>query len=111
MDNAQKKRLYDILNCINNIESYLGEKKIFEVYDSNRLLHDAVERNLITIGEAMTVLLKLDKEIAITNSRKIIDARNKLSHGYDEIENLQVWNIIITHLPTLEKEIKGLLNE
>lgn len=111
MVNRQDKRLKDILVCIGNINTYLGEKKIFEVYDTNILLQDAVERNLITIGEAMNALLKLNKEIAITNGKKIIDVRNRLSHGYDEIENLQIWNIIINHLPTLEKEIKELLNE
>lgn len=109
MDFREKKRLQDILSCIQNINTYLEGNKIFDKYDNNALLQDAVERNLITIGEAMNALLKLNKDIPISSSRKIIDARNKLSHGYDEIENLQIWNIIINHLPVLEVEIRGLL--
>ncbi len=109
MDNRLMKLLKDISICIENIDNYLGEKKIFEDYDSNFLVQDAVERNIITIGEAMNLILKISPDIEISNSRKIVDARNKLTHGYDEIENLQIWNIIIKHLPVLEYEISKLL--
>ena len=111
MDNSQKKLLKDILDCINNIERYIGSPRIFASYEKNLLLQDAVERNLITIGEAMNALLKLAPEIPITNARRVVDARNKLTHGYDEIETVQVWNIIINHLPTLKTEAEKLLNE
>jgi uncharacterized protein with HEPN domain len=109
MDNKTNKILTDILICIENIDKYLGENKIFDEYDSNYLLQDAVERNLITIGEAVNQLLKVMPEIAISNSRKIVDTRNKLTHGYDEIENVQVWNIIIRHLPVLKDEAEQLI--
>ena len=111
MDNSQKKFLKDIFDCICQIESYLGDSKQYAKYDSSPLLQDAVERNIITIGEAMNALLKLSPEISISNSRRIVDARNKLTHGYDEIENVQVWNIIINHLPKLKSEVEKLLNE
>lgn len=111
MDNDIKKLLKDISMSIENIESYLGANKIFEKYDANLLLQDAVERNLITIGEAMNVLLKKMPTIDITNARKAVDTRNRLTHGYDEIENVQVWNILIKHLPILKSEVETLLNE
>jgi len=109
MDNNTNKILTDILICIDNIEVYLGEDKIFSVYDANQLLQDAVERNLITIGEAVNLLLKKMPDIAISNARRIVDTRNKLTHGYDEIENVQVWNIIIKHLPVLKLEAEALI--
>lgn len=109
MDNDKKKLLKDILICLDNIENYIGEKKVFTDYDANLLLQDAVERNLITIGEAMNSLLKRVPEIPITNARRVVDARNRLTHGYDEIENLQVWNIVIKHLPILKVEVETLL--
>lgn len=111
MDNEIKKLLQDILSCLQNIDSYIGNNKIFIQYDSNKLLQDAVERNLITIGEAMGLLLKKAPEIPILNARRIVDARNRLTHGYDEIENSQVWNIIMNHLPILTKEVIELLNK
>jgi len=109
MDNKSNKILKDILICIENIDNYLGENKIFNEYDSNYLLQDAVERNLITIGEAVNLLLKRIPEIAITNARKIVDTRNKLTHGYDEIENVQIWSIVIKHLPVLKVEVEQLI--
>lgn len=46
----------DILICIENIDNHIAEKKVFDEYENNLLLQDAVERNLITIGEAMSLL-------------------------------------------------------
>lgn len=111
MDNSQKKLLCDILNSICQIDAYLGTSKMFARYESNPLLQDAVERNLITIGEAMSSLLKLNSGIQISNARRVVDVRNKLTHGYDEIENVQVWSIIINHLPKLKTEVEILLNK
>jgi uncharacterized protein with HEPN domain len=111
MDIKKLKLLQDILTCLNQIEDYLGDKRIFSDYDNNSLLQDAVERNLITIGEAMNSLLKLNSEIEITNSRRIVDARNKLTHGYDDIEIVQIWNIIVNHLPLLKLEVSNLISQ
>ncbi|HET8827936.1 MAG TPA: HepT-like ribonuclease domain-containing protein [Pelobium sp.] len=109
MDIKELKLLKDILDCINHIDSYIGNNKVFEIYENNPLLQDAVERNIITIGEAMNALLKLNPKIKITNARRIVDARNKLTHGYDEIEIVQIWSIIIKHLPTLKAEVCSFL--
>lgn len=111
MDNQTNKILKDILICIDNINNYLGESKIFEEYDKNYLLQDAIERNLITIGEAMSILLRMNQNISISNSRKIVDTRNRLTHGYDDIENVQVWSIIIKHLPILKIEVEDLFDK
>lgn len=111
MDNKSKKILKDILICIDNIDNYLGKNKEFNEYDTNCLLQDAVERNLITIGEAVNQLIKTFPTITISNARKIVDTRNKLTHGYDEIENVQVWSIIIKHLPVLKEEVIQLISK
>ncbi len=111
MEIKVKKLLFDVLTSIENIESYIGEEKVFEKYDSNPMLQDAVERNIEIIGEAINKLLILQPDIPITNSRRIVDARNKIIHGYDSIENTQIWGIIILHLPVLKKEVKDLLDE
>ena len=61
--------------------------------------------------EAMNSLTKNVPDIVISNARRIVDARNRLTHGYDEIDSTQVWSIIINHLPRLKSEVKDLLNE
>lgn len=73
------------------------------------MLQDAVERNLITIGEAVNLILKMKPDISISNARRIVDLRNKLTHGYDSVENVMVWNIIIKYLPVLKNEVKRLI--
>jgi uncharacterized protein with HEPN domain len=110
MVNNQKKLLVDILSCVVNIENYLVNFKDFDSYDRDLMVQDAVERNLITIGEAMKKLLGLAPAIPIANARRIVDARNKLTHGYDEIENVQVWSIVVNHLPMLKIDVTNLLN-
>lgn len=106
---AKKKLLHDVQSAIQNIETYIGEQRIFEKYNNSPLIQDAVERNLITIGEAVNSLLDLDSQIKISSARRIVNARNKLTHGYDEIDNTQIWNIIVNHLPVLKQEIEKLL--
>ncbi len=110
MDNKIKKLLYDILTSINKIDDYIGKNKNFNSYNSNPMLQDAVERNIEIIGEAMNKVLKLNTKLNISNTRRIVDARNKIIHGYDEIENTQVWGIVIVHLPILKKEVKKYLD-
>ena len=50
MDNSIKKSLYDILQCIERIDAFIGTPKIFTDYQSNLLLQHAVERNFEIIG-------------------------------------------------------------
>jgi uncharacterized protein with HEPN domain len=59
----------------------------------------------------MKQLLILSPEIPISNARRVVDARNKLTHSYDEIENVQVWSILINHLPILKEETRNLFGE
>lgn len=58
----------------------------------------------------MNRILKADKDIAITNSRKIVAARNYIIHGYDSLSVDILWSMIINHLPKLKNEVATLLN-
>lgn len=109
MDNKYYQALLSIKVCVENIDNFIGAPKIYEKYDENLLLQQAVERNLEIIGEAVKRLLAINPEIKISNTRAIINTRNKISHGYDEIENPQIWGIIIKYLPILKEEVELLL--
>lgn len=111
MDNYIKTWLFDILNSISEIDSYFPESKIFESYVKDIRTKRAVERNIEIIGEAMSRIIKENPLIHISNSRKIVDARNKIIHGYDEISDDVVWGIVINHLPILKLEAEKLLQE
>ena len=91
------------------IEEFVGEKKNFKRFQRSAMLRAAVERKLEIIGEAMNEALKLEKDLPVTNARKIVDTRNKLIHGYDEIDMTLVWEIVVKHLPLLRAEVQVLL--
>lgn len=112
MDNDIRTYLYDILCSINEIESYYVEvPKTFELYQNDLRTKRAVERNIEIIGEAMNRILKLETEIKISYSRKIVDVRNRIIHGYDSVSDDVIWGIVIRNLPVLQKEVEELLNE
>lgn len=112
MDNSIKTWLYDILNSINEIESYFVDTpKIFEIYQNDLRTKRAIERNIEIIGEAMSRILKENNSIEISNSRKIVDVRNRIIHGYDSVSDDVIWGIVIKNLPVLKTEVSHLLNE
>jgi uncharacterized protein with HEPN domain len=109
MSDEAKKSLIDILNSINIIEEYLGNKRNFKDYETNRQLRDAIERRLEIIDEATNRLLKIDPLIKIAHARRIVDLRNKVIHAYDTVEHYTIWAVIVNDLPTLKIEVNGLL--
>jgi uncharacterized protein with HEPN domain len=107
-----KAWLYDILNAIMEIESFFNDRsKEFEKYQNDIRTKRAVERNIEIIGEALSRILKRDETILISNSRKIVDPRNRIIHGYDSVSDDAIWGIVIRHLPILQTEIQELLEE
>ena len=112
MDDRINKHLHDILYAINEVKSFFGDKpKYFEEFCDDLCLRRAVERDIEIIGEAMNRILKEDSNIAITNSRKIVDARNYIIHGYDSLSADILWSIVINHLPKLKEEVQSLLEQ
>ena len=111
MQRETKKYLFDINTCIENIEEFIGISRVYETFEKNLMLQQAVERNIEIIGEAVSKLLKIDAEIKITDARRMVDTRNKIIHGYDSIQPEQIWNIIINHLPSLKLEVNKLLED
>jgi uncharacterized protein with HEPN domain len=112
MDNDIKTWLYDILNAIMEIESFFSDRpKKFEMYQNDLRTKRAIERNVEIIGEAMNRILKRDESIVISNSRKLVDTRNRISHGYDSVSDDIIWGIVIKHLPILQTEIENLLDD
>ena len=104
--------LYDILQSIDEIEGYLqGRPKVFKEFENDLRTRRAVERNLEIIGEAVNRILKIGPDLNLSNSRKIVDARNRIIHGYDTITVEVIWGIIINYLPLLRTEVADLLEE
>lgn len=108
MEDRIKKFLLDISESIDSIENYLGDKRDFNIYMSNKMLRRAVEREFEIIGEAMNRIDNLDSTIEISSKKQIISMRNRVIHGYDKIDDEIVWGTIVRHLPILKREISEL---
>ncbi len=102
--------LYDILQAARDARQFMGAASVDE-YAANDLLKAAVERKLEIAGEATRRLETDFPEVAaaITDHRKIVDFRNRLTHGYDRIQDSTVWDIVHWNVPVLISEVEGLL--
>lgn len=111
MQRKIQKYLLDIKESIDSIYDYLGDKRDFIEYKSNKLLRRGVERELEIIGEAINRILKLDDKVQISESRRIVDLRNWVIHGYDKVDDVIIWGIISRDIPKLKEQVDKLINE
>lgn len=110
MDNDIKVWLFDILQSINEIESFfLGETQEFEIFRNDIKTKRAIERDIEIIGEAVGRILKKDQSIEISYARQIVATRNRIIHSYDSVSDDLIWSIVINHLPKLKDEVTLLL--
>ena len=106
-----KTFLADIEQSIREIFDFLPARRDFLEFQKDLKTRKAVERNIEIIGEAMSRILKIDPQIPIEASRKIVDTRNRIIHGYDSVSEDVLWLIIVNYLPNLEKQVKELLEK
>jgi uncharacterized protein with HEPN domain len=106
------KLLDDMKRAAERVERFTAGKT-YEDYVADDLLRSAVERQFEIIGEAMSRLIKQDRELCerITDYRKISGFRNALIHGYDAIDDLISWAVITQKLSILRGELELLLKE
>ncbi len=93
------------------IAFFADTAKEFAAYQNDIKTRRAVERNVKIIGEAMNRILLKDDAVVLSNSRKIVDTRNRIIHGYDSDSDDIIWDIVVTHLPVLKIEVEKLLGE
>lgn len=105
-----KKYLYDVQQAASRIAEFTSGKQL-EDYRADPMLRSAVERQFEIIGEALAQLAKLDHVLVqrISEHRRIIAFRNILIHGYAEVDDRLVWDIIESKLPILRSETEALL--
>jgi uncharacterized protein with HEPN domain len=67
---------------------------------------------LLVIGEAANrISLGLRERHPEVPWRQIIDFRNLVAHGYDQVRLEEVWRVVERDLPTLEEQIRTILGE
>lgn len=105
-----KKYLYDIQQAAERITEFTAGKCL-EDYRADAMIRAAVERQFEIIGEALAQLARLDEALAlrITEHHRIVAFRNILIHGYADVDDRVVWDVIETKLPVLRREVGELL--
>ena len=102
-------RLNHVLDAIEKIETYLLGFDL-EMFERNSLTIDAVVRNIEIIGEATTCLDRgLKAQYPNVEWRFATAIRNRLIHGYFDIDAKIIWNTTQNDLPKLKTEIEKIL--
>jgi uncharacterized protein with HEPN domain len=102
-------RLDHILEAVTRIET-LTAGKSFEDYTADWVMRDAVERNLERLCEASRHIPNdLKTRHAGIRWRLVADLGNVLRHGYDEIVDERMWDIVTNDLTPLKVAIGAML--
>jgi uncharacterized protein with HEPN domain len=101
--------LKDIELSLKEIHEFFPVSEGFAMFKKDLKARKAIERNIEIIGEAMKRMTDIEPDIRISDSRKIIDTRNRIIHGHDKISADVIWLILTRYLPVLDKEVKELL--
>jgi uncharacterized protein with HEPN domain len=104
------KVLHDVLDAGESV-ARLTAGMSFDEYLHGEAVRLAVERQFITIGEALTQLDRADPAAVaqIEHAREIIGFRNVLVHGYSVIDDRVVWGAVQGDLPVLLHRVRQLL--
>lgn len=82
-----------------------------EAFIADELTYDATLRNVELIGEAAS---HIPSEVREAHPdipwRAIVGARNRLAHGYLNVNNNIIWTIIQDAIPNLLPALQNLLN-
>lgn len=105
-----KKYLYDIRQAANLIVEFTAGKDL-AAYKVDAMLRSAVERQFEIIGEALSQLRKVDASLSgqISECSRIIAFRNILIHGYADVDDRLIWNVVDIKLPVLLRQVTDLL--
>ena len=105
-----RKYLYDIQHAAGLLMEFTSGKT-FADYQGDAMLRSAVERQFEVIGEAMAQLVRTDEATAsrISHHQRIVAFRNVLIHGYAEVDDRLVWDVVESSLPALSQEVDALL--
>ncbi len=101
----------DIKLSIEDINEFISPDSDYSLFQNDKKTQAAVERRIEIIGEAMDRVLKVDPQISITDSRKIVDTRNRIIHNYENILPEVIWLIIKENLPLLYEEVTEILTK
>lgn len=105
---ADIDRLEHILALIDDVHRYVNAQTGRAPYDQSELVRTWVRHKILLMGEAVDHLSnELRDRHPHIGWRLINDMRNRLVHGYDQIDDDIVWNTVVEDLPALRRQIEA----
>lgn len=84
-------------------------------FEQDKRTQQAVVMSLIVLGEAATKIMDQHPEFAAQHAeipwRSMRGMRNRIAHGYFDIDLTVVWDTLQTALPTLKAQLDALVSE
>jgi uncharacterized protein with HEPN domain len=110
MQRDPRTYLWDAQRAVELLRGF-SDGKTFADYQADAMLRSAVERQLEIVGEALNQLSKVDKALAaqIPELGRIVAFRNILIHGYANVDDTLVWQVVTDKLPELDSVLRMLL--
>jgi uncharacterized protein with HEPN domain len=101
-------RLWDMLDAARAAMQFTGNKQ-FEEFLADRMVRNAVERNLEIIGEAARCVSQAFRDShSEIPWRAIIALRNVLTHEYGEIRYERLWFLCTQQLSVLIRQLEDI---
>lgn len=99
-----------MLDAIARIERYIALTPNEDAFERNQLIQDAVVKNLAVLGEAAQNIRREAPEFAAHHANVpwelIYGMRNRVIHGYFDINTEVVWQTVKGDLPDLRKALE-----
>lgn len=104
MSPESRKRLRDAHSACTEIGGFVADTSRTSL-DSDRRPRYAIERSLIVVGEALSILRRSEPDLAdsIPDLHRYVGLRNHLVHGYDSVNLDIVWRVATEEVPAFAK--------
>jgi len=111
MKESEEIYLRHIFDAIKNIEKYTINID-YNQFQKNSMVYHAVIYQILVIGEAVKNLSEeLKDEYPSIPWRNIAGTRDRLIHGYFEIQLNEIWKVVTTDLNDLKNVISSILED
>jgi uncharacterized protein with HEPN domain len=102
-------RLDDILQAVVRLRTY-SDGLTFEAFQANSLFFDAMAMNVLVIGESIGRLPdRLKDQLGDLPWKSMVAVRNLVAHGYPELDERVIWDIVANRLDEIEAVIAPML--
>mgnify|MGYP000962570642 CR=1 FL=1 len=111
MKESEEIYLRHIFDAIKNIEKYTINID-YNQFEKNSMVYHAVIYQILVIGEAVKNLSEeLKDEYPSIPWRNIAGTRDRLIHGYFEIQLNEIWKVVTTDLNDLKDVVSSILED